>query len=170
MAASGAAPLVKDILRKTGYLTYVSGLPMGAVRRQHILEIYEAARASDERPGAGLYAFLSYMSGLSEEEREILSKETLPAPEDAVTISTIHKAKGLEYPVVFLADADKKFHTIRSHDFLCHKDMGLSLPYFDEKAMPMGQPLLPRHEKKTGHGAAFRRSQGPLCSPLPGKG
>lgn len=133
MAASGAAPLVKDILRKTGYLTYVSGLPMGAVRRQHILEIYEAARASDERPGAGLYAFLSYMSSLSEEEREILSKETLPAPEDAVTISTIHKAKGLEYPVVFLADADKKFHTIRSHDFLCHKDMGLSLPYFDEK-------------------------------------
>lgn len=135
MAASGAAPLVKDILRKTDYLTYVSGLPMGSVRRQHILEIYEAARASDERPGAGLYAFLSYMSGLSEEEREILSKETLPAPEDAVTISTIHKAKGLEYPVVFLADADKKFHSIRSHDFLCHKDMGLALPYFDEEGL-----------------------------------
>ena len=129
----GVAPLLREILAGTDYLTYISGLPGGAARKNHVLSFYQLALERDAAPQSGLYLFLNYLSSLKKEEREF--KSNAPgSSSDAVHIMTIHKSKGLEFPVVFLADTAKGFNLKDTQQTaICHKDLGLGIQYYDKK-------------------------------------
>lgn len=129
----GTAPLLRRILGDTDYLTYVSGLSGGAWRAGHILSFYHLALDRDSAPQSGLYSFLNYMSKLKKEKKSFKALAVSAMP-DSVHIMTIHKSKGLEFPVVFLADARKEFNLRDTwQTAICHKDLGLGIQYYDKK-------------------------------------
>lgn len=103
------AEVLWEIYQETGYLGYVSGLPMGQTRREHLLRIHEFARQFGRFARQGLHRFLRFID-------ELVRNELQPqqpggaSEENAVRIMTIHGSKGLEFPVVILADAHKKFN------------------------------------------------------------
>lgn len=129
----GIAPLLQEIWEDTDYLTYVSGLPGGHVRRVHLLAFYELARTRDAGTHNGLYPFLTELSRLLKGDGHFQAK-TDAAPANAVRIMTIHSSKGLEFPVVFLADLAKNFNASDMTGIaLCHKELGLGIQYFDSE-------------------------------------
>lgn len=129
----GIAPLLQEIWEDTDYLTYVSGLPGGHVRRAHLLAFYELARTRDAGTHNGLYPFLTELSRLLKGDGHFQAK-TDAAPANAVRIMTIHSSKGLEFPVVFLADLAKNFNASDMTGIaLCHKELGLGIQYFDSE-------------------------------------
>ncbi len=129
----GVAPLLRDILDDTGYLTYVSGLSGGSFRRSHIQAFYKLALERDSSSHNGLYPFLNYLAQLSKDDKQFKANRAAVSS-DAVRIMTIHKSKGLEFPIVFLADTAKAFNTQDMNDrVLCHKTLGLGLPYYDKE-------------------------------------
>ena len=72
----GTAPLLRRILTDTEYLTWLSGLPGGEWRVNHVLAFYQLALARDSTPSSGLYSFLDYLSKLHKEDREFKSVST----------------------------------------------------------------------------------------------
>ena len=130
----GLAPLLRLILDDTDYLTYVSGLPGGNFRKAHVLAFYQLARQRDQTSHNGLYPFLQYLSRLVKENKSFTSQIPSGTAADAVRIMTIHRSKGLEFPIVFLADCGKSFNLQDAQDIaICHKNLGLGLQYYDKE-------------------------------------
>lgn len=131
---TGAAPLIEAVLADTDYLSYISGLPESAFRRAHVLSFYETARAWDGQAIGGLYRFLSYLQQTADSGRPLRQKTAPPMDAGAVRIMTIHKSKGLEFPVVFLAGTGSRFNQKDLDQIaVLHKDMGLGLHRFDRE-------------------------------------
>lgn len=129
---TGAAPLIETILRDTDYLSYLSGLPDSAFRRSRLDAFYETARTWDEQSISGLYRFLTYLQQTADSSSRLRQTAAPPMEADAVRIMTIHKSKGLEFPVVFLAGTGSRFN-LKDLDqiALLHKTQGLGLQRFD---------------------------------------
>ncbi len=124
----GVADLLETILADTDFIAYLSGMPGGNLRRAHVLSLLSAARRRDAEDFGGLSAFLTYLSRTENSGRSV-RQETAPTDAgNAVRIMTIHKSKGLEFPVVILAAAGDSFNKMDlSGTGLVHKDLGLGL-------------------------------------------
>ena len=129
----GIAPLLRQILEDTDYLTYISGLPNGAFRKAHVLSFYELTKERDATSHNGLYPFLNYLTRLTQENQNFKSTTTTGTSSDAVRIMTIHRSKGLEFPVVFLADMGKRFNLQDTRAAaICHKNLGIGIQHYDK--------------------------------------
>ncbi|MGD2108651.1 MAG: UvrD-helicase domain-containing protein [Phycisphaerae bacterium] len=108
------ADVLWGIYLEHGYLAHVGGLPNGAQRRANLLRLHELARGfSPGAPGfrrQGLHRFLRFVEALQEEERELATATPIGEAEDVVRVMSIHQAKGLEFPVVFVAGLGTRFH------------------------------------------------------------
>lgn len=122
--------LLFQVLEETGYLDYVSALPGGNVRRANLEMLMERAVAYEKSSYRGLFSFIRYISQL--EKYQVDYGEAEDASEDAVRIMTIHKSKGLEFPVVFVAGMGRQFNRqdIRSRMVL-HPQYGIGLDLTD---------------------------------------
>jgi len=100
--------LVYRVLRRTGWHGAVAGLPFGDQRRANVEKLLRFAREFEQRGLTNLFDFVERLERLvEEEERE--GQASVDQGENAVRIMTIHSAKGLEFPVVFVPFAHKKF-------------------------------------------------------------
>ncbi|MDY6085063.1 MAG: helicase-exonuclease AddAB subunit AddA [Dialister sp.] len=128
----GVAPLIQLILEDTGFMTYVSALPGGVFRQAHVLALYQTALERDRSSGNSLFLFLDYLEKLHQSGRSCKSDVALLQESNAVRIMTIHKSKGLEFPVVFLSDTAKSFNKQdTSGRVICHKELGLGIQMID---------------------------------------
>lgn len=118
--------LIWQIYRDTGYLTYVAALPAGAQRQANLRALYDRACQFESYGRPGLFRFLRFLERFQAEEGDLGTARALGENENVVRILSIHKSKGLEFPVVFVADLGKKFNfeDLRG-DILLHKDVGL---------------------------------------------
>ncbi len=131
---TGVAPLIETILTDTDYLSYFSGTEGSAFRRAHILSFYETARTWDLQSMSGLYRFLCNLESAEKNGRAFQQTAAPHAESDAVRIMTIHKSKGLEFPVVFLSSAGTKFNMRDSQSLaVWDKEKGLGLARFDRE-------------------------------------
>lgn len=101
--------VVWQIFQETGYLHYVSGMPGGAQRQANLLALYERAREFDQFARQGLFRFLRFIERLQAEKADMGTAPALGEGEDVVRIMSIHKSKGLEFPVVFVAGLGSRF-------------------------------------------------------------
>ncbi|GIO85323.1 ATP-dependent helicase/nuclease subunit A [Paenibacillus faecis] len=136
--------LIWGIYRETGYLDWVGGLPGGPLRQGNLRSLYDRARQFEMTTSArGLFRFLRYVGRLRENGGDLGAAASAGGQEDAVQIMTIHKSKGLEFPVVFVAGLSKMFNRQDLNaSFLMHKEMGFG-PRFVDPALRVSYPTLP---------------------------
>ena len=120
--------LILRILAKTGYADYVKAVPGGAQRGANLHMLVEKAMDYEKTSYRGLFNFVRYIEKLQKYEVDFGEVNLADAGSGAVQIMTIHKSKGLEFPVVFAAGMGKQFNfqDINSR-FLIHPDMGFGV-------------------------------------------
>ena len=108
------AELIWSVLRTTDYLSFVSALPNGPQRRANLLKLHDRAIQFEGFTGGGqaksLTRFVDFIEKLLKEGQDWAPAQTENAAENAVRIMSIHKSKGLEFPVVFLAELNQRFN------------------------------------------------------------
>ncbi len=102
--------LIWELLRKTGYYEYVTAMPAGNIRRSNVDMLLQKAVQFENGYYKGLFHFLRYVDKLKLIEQEEGEASTLSEDADVVRIMSIHKSKGLEYPVVFVAGMGRQFN------------------------------------------------------------
>ena len=129
---TASPPLLRRIIEDTDYLSWVAGLPNGTAGKSHVLSFYELAKTRDSATVNGLFSFLEYLRRAQKDFKTISTS----AKGNTVQIMSIHKSKGLEFPVVFLADTAKSFN-VKDLDrtVIFHREMGLGIHYFDKEHM-----------------------------------
>ncbi len=120
--------LVEMVLEDTGYGDYVTALPAGKQRRANLDMLVEKAIAYEKTSYKGLFHFIRYIDQLQKYEVDFGEADVTGENEDVVRLMTIHKSKGLEFPVVFVSGISKLFNERDSRDKMAiHPDMGLGL-------------------------------------------
>ncbi|MGX8728532.1 MAG: 3'-5' exonuclease [Lachnospiraceae bacterium] len=102
--------LIWKIYSGTGYFDYASALPGGVQRAANLRMLAEKARDYENTSYVGLSAFIRYINSLKRYEVDLAAAGTVGENENAVRIISIHKSKGLEYPVVFVSGMGKAFN------------------------------------------------------------
>ncbi|WP_059044184.1 helicase-exonuclease AddAB subunit AddA [Paenibacillus rubinfantis] len=136
--------LIREIYRETGYLEWVGGLPSGTQRQSNLQALLDRARQYEVSSSApGLFRFLRYVTRLRENGSDLGAPGDAGEQGDGVRIMTIHKSKGLEFPVVFVAGLSKPFNRQDLNaPFLMHKEMGFG-PKFVDANTRVSYPTLP---------------------------
>lgn len=117
--------LVWLLLTETGYLTYVGILPGGPERQANLRMLFERARQYEQTSYKGLFNFINFIGRLRSGGGDMGSAKVLGENENVVRIMSIHKSKGLEFPVVFVAGCGKKFNLRDLNErILLHQEMG----------------------------------------------
>lgn len=125
----GVADLIWSIFRDTGYYDYVGGMPGGGLRQANLRALYDRARQYETTNFRGLFRFLRFIERLKEKKSDLSVARALGESEDVVRVMSIHKSKGLEFPVVIVADAGKSINLQDTTALvLCHKELGVG-PY-----------------------------------------
>jgi len=133
------ADLVWQIYRQTGFLSFVSALPNGQARRANLLKLHDRAiQFEGFASSAGipsLTRFVEFIERLLEIGQDWAPAEPESAAGNAVRILSVHKSKGLEFPVVFLAELESKFNKkdIQA-DVLADAENTLGLQIIDRKS------------------------------------
>jgi ATP-dependent helicase/nuclease subunit A len=136
--------LIHDIYRKTGYYDYAGGLPGGDQRQANLRALYDRACQYEGTVFRGLYRFLIYIERLQQNNRDLGSARVLGENEDVVRIMSIHKSKGLEFPVVFIAGLNRPFNfQDLNRNILLHKKLGIG-PQLVNAAGRYSYPTLPK--------------------------
>lgn len=120
--------LILYILRKTGFGDYVKAVPGGAQRGANLHMLVEKAMDYEKTSYRGLFNFVRYIEKLQKYEVDFGEVNLADAGSGAVQIMTIHKSKGLEFPIVFAAGMGKQFNFQDINNrFLIHPDMGFGV-------------------------------------------
>lgn len=137
------ATLIWEIYQTTGFLDYVAGMPAGPQRQANLHALYERAADYEQNGFKGLFQFVRFIERMQRNEHDLAEAKT-KATDNAVQVTTIHGSKGLEYPVVFLLDASKKFNMqdLTSRAVL-NNQLGIGIDYLDEQQR-LAAPTLPK--------------------------
>ncbi len=126
--------IVNGLLEETGYQDYCTALPGGAQRSANLRMFQSQADAFTRTEFTGLFQFLRYIDGLRNLEIDYGEANTLDENADVVRLMTIHKSKGLEFPVCIVAGLSGSFSFKKndaSGSVLYDGDWGLGINYFD---------------------------------------
>jgi len=124
--------LIQDMLRTTGYGAYIQALPAGAKRKANVDMLLEKAVAYERTSYKGLFHFVRYIEKLKKYEVDFGEADITSENEDVVRIMSIHKSKGLEFPIVFVSGMGKQFNRqdVRS-SMILHPEYGIGLDSID---------------------------------------
>lgn len=142
------APLSKVVWRlltETRYFDYVGALPGGRQRQANLRALYERARQFNHFSRHGLSRFLRFIERLQDADGDLGTAPAVSEADDVVRIMSVHKSKGLEFPVVYVLDAGRLFQAgagLRRHpDLAFHRDLGLGPGVVDGERR-LAQPSL----------------------------
>ncbi|WP_196593687.1 helicase-exonuclease AddAB subunit AddA [Pectinatus sottacetonis] len=126
--------LIWQLYDDTGYYDYCAGMPSGLLRQANLRMLYDRAADYEETDYRGLFRFLRFVDKMKKNGNDLSVARTLGENEDVVRIMTIHKSKGLEFPVVIIADLGKKINLADSRQaLLIHKKYGLGPYVYDNR-------------------------------------
>ncbi|PWA12844.1 helicase-exonuclease AddAB subunit AddA [Pueribacillus theae] len=133
VARQGAlSDVIWQIYRETHYYDFVGGLPGGMQRQANLRALYDRARQYEKTSFRGLFRFLRFIERMQDKGKDLGTARALGEQEDVVRLMTIHKSKGLEFPVVFIAGLSKQFNMQDLNaKVLLHKNYGLGTKFID---------------------------------------
>lgn len=124
----------------TAYYGYVGAMPNGVLRQANLKILFQRAKQFEKTSFKGLFNFINFINKLTKSSGDIGSAQILGENEDVVRIMSIHKSKGLEFPVVFLCGLGKNFNLMDlNKDMIYHDELGLGPDFVDlEKRFSIG--------------------------------
>lgn len=118
----------------TSYYGYAGAMPNGAQRQANLRILFQRARQFEQTSYAGLFNFISFINRLRSSSGDMGTAKTLGENEDVVRIMSIHKSKGLEFPVVILSGCGKQFNLMDlNRRILYHEELGYGPDFIDYK-------------------------------------
>ena len=121
-----------EVLIETNYYYFVGLLPNGKIRQANLLMLTDKAYDFEKTSMSGLFNFLRYVEKLRASSGDAGSAKTLGENDNVVRMMSVHKSKGLEFPVVILCGLNKRFNkTDSSKPILKHRDYGLAPKYIN---------------------------------------
>ncbi|MGC4033343.1 MAG: helicase-exonuclease AddAB subunit AddA [Tepidisphaeraceae bacterium] len=130
-AERSVADVLWQVLEETQYAVFVAGLPDGEQRMANLNNLHERAKAFDRFRRPTLSRFLHYLSEL-EEQADLGMPSLASGQQRAVRVMSIHKSKGLEFPIVILPDLGKEFNLREAGDMILFDDtIGIGLRAVD---------------------------------------
>ena len=159
--------LLWKILDRTGYGDYVAAMPGGAQRRANLDMLIEKARAYEATSYKGLFHFVRYIEQLQKYDVDYGEASIEDEYADTVRVMTIHKSKGLEFPVVITAGMGKRFNMQDARSAVAlHAGMGVGLDAVDLEYRTKIPSIIKKSDTK---GGSIRESRGRIaciiCSP-----
>jgi len=126
--------LIWYLYNDTGYYSYAGAMPGGAQRQANLRMLFEKARQYEGTSYRGLFNFINFINKLKSSQGDMGSAKIIGENEDVVRIMSIHKSKGLEFPVVIVAGCGKRFNMMDlNSSILLHQDLGFGPDYVDYK-------------------------------------
>lgn len=126
--------LIYKVIRETGYDSYAASLPGGRQRQLNLRMLIDKAIAYEHSSYIGLFNFIRYINLMKNRELDFREPSTISESANVVRIYSIHKSKGLEYPVVFVAGISKKFNLMDLNgSVLVHPELGIGSDYVNFK-------------------------------------
>ncbi len=140
----GTERLIWRIYYEYGYFAYAGAQSQGAIRQANLRLLFERAAEFEHTALSGLFSFMNYIETIRSQGDDLTPAKALSDGDNVVRIMTIHKSKGLEFPVVILADCDHEFNlSDLNKNIIWNTDVGLAGDYVDTK-MRVRYPTLPR--------------------------
>jgi ATP-dependent helicase/nuclease subunit A len=126
------AELIWYLYNDTGYFSYASAMPGGLQRQANLKLLFEKARQFEETSLKGLFNFVNFIDKLKSSSGDMGGAKILGENANVVRIMSIHKSKGLEFPVVILAGTGKGFNLMdMNKSILLHQDLGFGPDFVD---------------------------------------
>ena len=126
--------LIWKIYLDTGFYHYVTLLPNGNLRQANLKMLFEKAKQYEKASFKGLFNFINFIDKVKTSSGDLSAAKIIGENDDVIRIMSIHKSKGLEFPVVFLASTGKKFNMQDLNaPILLHQDLGLGPQFIDSE-------------------------------------
>ena len=117
---------------ETGYYDYVTLMQNGKQRRENLKLLFEKAKQYEKASFKGLFHFINFIERMKLGSQDMGAAKIIGENEDVVRIMSIHKSKGLEFPIVFLSSTGKKFNLRDLNGkILLHQDLGIGPEYIN---------------------------------------
>ena len=124
--------LLRVLYRETGYYDYLGMTTGGALRQANLCLLLEKAEQYEKGSRKGLFYFIRYVEDMKTAEVETSSAKLQDDSPDHIRVMTIHKSKGLEFPVVFVSDMGKAFNEMDSREkIIFHQKWGMGMDWMD---------------------------------------
>ena len=124
--------LIWKIYNDTGYYNYVGLMTNGELRQANLKMLFERAKQCESISFKGLFNFINYIEKVKTSSKDMDSAKIIGENDDVIRIMSIHKSKGLEFPVVFLSGTGKQFNMQDlNNKILLHPEIGIGVKYID---------------------------------------
>ena len=126
--------LIWYLYQDTNYYNMVGAMPQGQQRQANLRSLYDKARQFEETSYKGLFNFINFIDKIKSNRGDMGSAKILGENDNVVRIMSIHKSKGLEFPVVFLSGCGKRFNLMDiNNSVLMHPELGFGPDVVDIK-------------------------------------
>ncbi|UQS83561.1 helicase-exonuclease AddAB subunit AddA [Bombilactobacillus thymidiniphilus] len=127
------AELIWQIFLKTGFLSYVQGMPNGKQRVANLHALYQRAEQFEQMEFKGLFQFIRFIDHIQENNKDLAQPIVYNPQSNEVNVMTIHGSKGLEFPLVFLLNIDHNFNNEDlKKPYLLDTRSGIGIKYLDD--------------------------------------
>lgn len=153
--------LIRELIDETGYGAYVGAMPGGDQRLANLELLREKAGAFQNTSFYGLFHFIRYLETIQEQEVDFGEANILDENADVVRIMTIHKSKGLEFPICFVCGLSKQFNMLDMRQaILMDAELGIGVDYIDPdmriKRRSMRKNVVAQRMKEDARGEDLR--------------
>ncbi len=130
------AELIWEIYTDTGFYNYVGLMPNGSLRQANLKMLFERAKEYEKTSFKGLFNFIKFIEKLKSGNSDMSAAKIIGENENVVRIMSIHKSKGLEFPIVFLSSTSKKINMQDlTSNLLLHQKIGIGPQYINYEKM-----------------------------------
>lgn len=146
------ADLIWQIYLQTNYFEMVGAMTNGKQRQANLRALHDRALSYEKSSFRGLFRFLRFIDRMKSRGDDLGIAKSISEGDDVVRLVTIHSSKGLEFPVVFVADMAHRFNTKDFYGkYIFDQDFGLAVKAIDpkERIVATSLPFLALKEKKT---------------------
>lgn len=124
--------LIWRIYLDTGFYNYVGLMPNGELRQANLKMLFQKAKQYESANFKGLYNFINFIDKIKLSSGDMGAAKLIGENDNVIRIMSIHKSKGLEFPVVFLSSTSKQFNlTDLNQNILLHQELGIGVKYID---------------------------------------
>ncbi len=131
-----------ELIRETGYYDYAGALPGGMQRQGHLRALVDKGAAYEAGSGKGLFGFINYVEAIKKGKVAAAPTRLIGESDDVVRIMTVHKSKGLEFPLILVGGLGREFHGEKAGPVSCHKDLGIAIRRVDRDLRCYSKTLL----------------------------